>query len=972
MHALNRTRRQIWARHGAPVVAIILSLCFTWASALITNTYHTPGLNRGTLGAPQAIPRAAAVWQDYTYPMNGGQLWQNATHNLTAGLRDDAAWGRTYDGGYLSVNKSGTQYSNTSLVPSGTFNATYSFTNDTVGSPAGDWTSSGGLSTSVLTANAYSGHSKVLQVYDANATSNVVTTQMFSSSQTKGSIDFWILDTIATSNGPLFAIQDISDYLLVYIYVTGGNFVFSHAVATFIAPHIANRWYHWTLEFDSSTDIANVTLDGFRILTNEAFSQVAGDAVKFRAGSGQQTSNIFSTYLDAVDYSWSPGWSANRSLFDLSPLGYYNATHTFDATPPFTVPAGWANTSGTNCSAYVAPANPTLGGHKTVMVLDDGSVSTAANATVTAPAAITSGSIEYWVATADVTSVSTCGYLFDAGETGFATYLYFSGGNLYSWSGGAAQLVQSVSANMWYHIRVEVDCTNHLYSIWVDNVLRQLGVAFQTNIASVHHLQFNTSIAGSGYVLCVDALDFSTDPAYAYRRSSFVILQQNNRFSELGSYTFRFTLNASGVDYPGVWTTFDVVAWSGPENLVASGAIYRIDLAWDPFTATGGNPVTGYKVYRGATSGAEAFLATIGNVTIYSDQGLTARVPYYYTITALSTLGETPFSAEASALPVTEPLAPQSLLATPGNHSVNLTWAAPADTGGTWVINYVVYQSMISGMETFLASVGNTTLTYNDTPLSNGLPVYYQVSANNSVGEGPRTGEVFMTPCTTPSAPLDLAITAGDGYLQLIWVPPASDGGVAITGYTIYRGAASGALSLLQSISPVSSYKDTAVSNGVKYYYVISANNNAGEGQNSTEASGFPTKPLQLGTTLNDDGVLLEWNSLPYVVIYKVYRVTDAHFDYRLWEPITTTGATSYQDNINAADGSYYYQVVGCTAGGDVIVASEVKAAYTPGGSTPLNPLVFIGPAVAGAIIVVAYVVYWAKHRVPHLRRRGL
>src|SRR5271157_2366190 len=99
------------------------------------------GVKTTSLGAGQSPrqliktlgPRTAATMsQNETYPAYGGQLWENSTYNLTAGLRDDTLYNRAYSGGYLAINKSGSLYSNVSLIPPGTFNATDSFTSDTV------------------------------------------------------------------------------------------------------------------------------------------------------------------------------------------------------------------------------------------------------------------------------------------------------------------------------------------------------------------------------------------------------------------------------------------------------------------------------------------------------------------------------------------------------------------------------------------------------------------------------------------------------------------------------------------------------------------------------------------------------------------------------------------------------------------------------------------------------------------------
>ena len=96
------------------------------------------------------------------------------------------------------------------------------------------------------------------------------------------------------------------------------------------------------------------------------------------------------------------------------------------------------------------------------------------------------------------------------------------------------------------------------------------------------------------------------------------------------------------------------------------------------------------------------------------------------------------------------PSSPRNLQATPGNQQVTLTWEAPASEGGSPVTNYVVYRGNLSGGEVFLVMVGNV-LSYIDAGLVNGQTYYYQVSAVNADGEGPKSNEASATPFSPPN-----------------------------------------------------------------------------------------------------------------------------------------------------------------------------------------------------------------------------
>ena len=117
----------------------------------------------------------------------------------------------------------------------------------------------------------------------------------------------------------------------------------------------------------------------------------------------------------------------------------------------------------------------------------------------------------------------------------------------------------------------------------------------------------------------------------------------------------------------------------------------QINLTW---TAPSGT-VTGYYVYRGASTGGESATAlntTAITTTSYSDATAVAGTTYYYKVEAANGTGNGANSNEASALTV--PAAPTGLGATPISATqINLTWTAPSGT----VTGYYVYRGASTG-----------------------------------------------------------------------------------------------------------------------------------------------------------------------------------------------------------------------------------------------------------------------------------
>lgn len=263
--------------------------------------------------------------------------------------------------------------------------------------------------------------------------------------------------------------------------------------------------------------------------------------------------------------------------------------------------------------------------------------------------------------------------------------------------------------------------------------------------------------------------------------------------------------------------------------------------------------------------------------------------------------------------PVALPSAPQNVQATAGNQQVTLTWSAPASDGGSSITNYSIYRGTTSGGEIFLVEIGNV-LIFTDTGLMNGQTYYYEVSASNAVGEGPKSNEVSATPATVPRAPTGLTAVAGDEQITLTWSAPSDDGGSSIRNYMIYRGTSSGGETLLITIGNVLSYVDTGLTNGVTYYYQVAAVNGVGEGPKSNEANATPVAP-----SVNQPPVCTIITPTSGATISGMYTITgtaddidgtvervEIRIDDGAWIEVTGTTSWSYDWNTSTvSDGNH-------------------------------------------------------------------
>ena len=187
----------------------------------------------------------------------------------------------------------------------------------------------------------------------------------------------------------------------------------------------------------------------------------------------------------------------------------------------------------------------------------------------------------------------------------------------------------------------------------------------------------------------------------------------------------------------------------------------QVLVTWLAPADLGGSAVTNYTVYRGPAAGSLAQLVKLGNVTSYMDTDVTTGQTYFYAVSAHNIAGEGAMSEVLSTIVLDVPSAPTLLDLDPGDGQVMLTWQAPADFGGSGIINFTVYRGPSADSLTQLVELGNAT-SYLDEGVINGNEYFYAVSASNAIGEGPMCGAIGCTPTWSEHHP-SCVITASTG-----------------------------------------------------------------------------------------------------------------------------------------------------------------------------------------------------------------
>ena len=225
---------------------------------------------------------------------------------------------------------------------------------------------------------------------------------------------------------------------------------------------------------------------------------------------------------------------------------------------------------------------------------------------------------------------------------------------------------------------------------------------------------------------------------------------------------------------------------------------------------------------------------TIGTVNV--TMAATVQVGLAVTSHVDATVAAATFDNVAISLPAPPP-APATLNASPGNNQISLVWAASA--GAT---SYSVKRSLTDGGPYTAVVTGHTSTSYTNTGLTNGTRYYYVVTASNSAGESPSSPQASAIPQLPPPPPVPGGLTASGANTQVNLTWSASAGA---TGYNVKRASDTGGpYTTIAANHQGTSYSNTGLTNGVTYYYVVSAVGPGGESGNSGEAPGTPSAPV--------------------------------------------------------------------------------------------------------------------------------
>jgi hypothetical protein len=204
---------------------------------------------------------------------------------------------------------------------------------------------------------------------------------------------------------------------------------------------------------------------------------------------------------------------------------------------------------------------------------------------------------------------------------------------------------------------------------------------------------------------------------------------------------------------------------------------------------------------------------------------------------------------------------------------------------------------------------------------------------------------------TVPPVPTGLTATAGNAQVALTW--NASSGAAS---YYVKRSTTSGSGYAQIATPAAANYTDTGLTNGTKYYYVISAYNSAGQSSNSSEVSvtpmapaGPPAAPANLQATAGNAQVMLTWSASASATSYNVKRSTTSGGPYAI---LSSPTVTNFTDTGLTNGTTYYYVVSALNSAGEsgnsaqasaapVNAPADVTVTIDPTKTKPISPWIY-------------------------------
>lgn len=302
-------------------------------------------------------------------------------------------------------------------------------------------------------------------------------------------------------------------------------------------------------------------------------------------------------------------------------------------------------------------------------------------------------------------------------------------------------------------------------------------------------------------------------------------------------YRIRAYRSNSGITTNGPWTATKK-AKPLPQKPTVTASYKNYSTATVKWNRISG--ASGYTIYRSTSkSGSYKKIATIkkAGTTSYTDSKLTTGKTYYYKVKSYRNVnGKALYSGYSDIASVKITLKAPVISSITANDYRTLTvkWKKVSGANG-----YIVYRSTSqNGTYKKIATVkGGSVLSYKNSGVTTGKKYYYKIKAYRTVNKKKVTSGYSnaKVKSTTLKKVTGISVTPlHANKLKLTWSKVSG-----ATSYNIYRSTSkSGTYTLIKKQCKNTTYTNSSLTNGKKYYYKITAVRGSYENGLSSDVSG--------------------------------------------------------------------------------------------------------------------------------------
>ena len=300
--------------------------------------------------------------------------------------------------------------------------------------------------------------------------------------------------------------------------------------------------------------------------------------------------------------------------------------------------------------------------------------------------------------------------------------------------------------------------------------------------------------------------------------------------------------------------------------------------------------------------------------------------------------------------------APTALTAQSGDSQVDLSWTAPADTGGLKINNYVIEQSTDGTNWTLASSTPGDVTQVNLQGLKNFTTYTFRVSAITNFGKG-LSAVLATNAAALPSAPLSLHIVSSASKTVTVgWAYPAGAPTGSITGFQVEQSLDGAAWTTVQTASgSATTATISGLTNGSTYEIRVTPISGVGAGASSVilaAPGAAPDAVTKLSAVAGDKKVVLTFtppaSNGGYSVDY--YTVEQALAANGPWSvAIANTGSSLATISIaNLKNGiTYFFRVAAVNQIGTGPVSASVSGTPQPAAPAPVIQSFVMSPTTA-------------------------